>query len=97
MKPTAILINTARGEVVDQVALESALRERRIFGAGLDVCVPEPLPTSSPLLQLDNCLVLPHIGSATVSARNAMAVRAAQNVVAGLQSHPLPFPVKPKP
>ncbi len=97
MKPTAILINTARGEVVDQVALESALRERRIFGAGLDVCVPEPLPTSSPLLQLDNCLVLPHIGSATVSARNAMAVRAAQNVVAGLQSDPLPFPVKPKP
>ena len=96
MKPTAILINTARGEVVDQMALEAALRERRIFGAGLDVCVPEPLPPSSPLLQLENCLVLPHIGSATVSARNAMAVRAAQNLIAGLRSDPLPFPVNLK-
>jgi glyoxylate reductase len=97
MKSTAVLINTARGEIVDQPALETALRERRIFAAGLDVCVPEPLPPSSPLLQLDNCLVIPHIGSATVSARNAMALRAAQNLLAGIQGDPLPFPVPANP
>ncbi|MFO1062436.1 MAG: D-glycerate dehydrogenase [Pirellulales bacterium] len=93
MKPTAVLVNTARGEVVDQQALEHALRTKMIFAAGLDVCDPEPLPSDSPLRELDNCLVLPHIGSATVSARNAMAERAARNVLAGIRRQPLPFPV----
>lgn len=93
MKPTSVLINTARGEVVDQVALEKTLREGRIFAAGLDVCTPEPLPLDSPLLQLENCLILPHIGSATVDTRNAMAERAANNLLAGIQGQTLPFPV----
>ena len=69
MKSTAVLVNTARGEVVDQDALHEALREGEIFAAGLDVTTPEPLPTDSPLLDLPNCVILPHIGSATVHAR----------------------------
>lgn len=93
MKRSAVLVNTARGEVIDQVALERTLRERRIFAAGLDVCDPEPLPSDSPLRDLDNCLVLPHIGSATITARNAMAERSARNLVAGIQGQPLPYPV----
>ncbi|MEZ6135433.1 MAG: D-glycerate dehydrogenase [Pirellulaceae bacterium] len=93
MKSTAVLVNTARGEIVDQSALEIALREGQIFAAGLDVCVPEPLLAESPLRKLDNCFILPHIGSATVVARNAMATRAAQNIVAGLRGDKLPFPV----
>lgn len=93
MRPTTVLINTARGDVVDQEALVEALRQKQIFGAGLDVCTPEPLPTDSPLLELENCLVLPHIGSATVAARDAMARRAAQNLLAGLAGEPLPYAV----
>lgn len=93
MKSDAVLINTARGEIVDQDALAEALRSRKIFAAGLDVCTPEPLPLDNPLYKLDNCLILPHIGSATTQARNAMALRAAQNVLAGVQGNPLPYPV----
>jgi lactate dehydrogenase-like 2-hydroxyacid dehydrogenase len=93
MKRTAILINTARGEVLDQVALYEALRGQRIFAAGLDVCEPEPLPTDSPLRELANCLVVPHIGSATITARNAMAERSARNLVAGVIGQLLPYPV----
>ncbi len=93
MKPTAVLINTARGEVIDQNALYDALRTGKLFAAGLDVCEPEPLPADSPLRQLNNCLVVPHIGSATFTARNAMAERSAQNLIAGILSKPLPYPV----
>jgi lactate dehydrogenase-like 2-hydroxyacid dehydrogenase len=93
MKRTAVLINTARGEIIDQHALVQALQTRKIFAAGLDVCTPEPLPLDHPLHQLPNCLLLPHIGSATTQARDAMAERAARNVVAGLLGQPLPFPV----
>ena len=93
MKPTSVLVNTARGEIIDQDALCTALRNGNLFAAGLDVCDPEPLPVDSPLLQLPNCLVLPHIGSATVSARGAMADRAAANLIAGIQGRPLPFAV----
>jgi lactate dehydrogenase-like 2-hydroxyacid dehydrogenase len=93
MKQTAIVVNTARGEVLDQVALYEALRMRRIFAAGLDVCEPEPLPADSPLRELPNCLIVPHIGSATITARNAMAERSARNLVAGVLGEPLPFPV----
>lgn len=94
MKPTSILINTSRGEVVDQQALVDALRRRQLFGAGLDVCTPEPIPAGHPLLALNNCVLLPHIGSATSAARNAMAERAAQNIVAGIRQDPLPYPVQ---
>lgn len=93
MKPSSVLINTSRGEVVDQDALIRALSKKQIFGAGLDVCTPEPLPVDSPLHKLDNCLVLPHIGSATIAARNSMSERAAANILAGLNSQPLPYPV----
>ncbi len=94
MKPTAVLINTARGEVLDQVALYEALRAGRIFGAGLDVCEPEPLPADSPLRELANCTIVPHIGSATVTARNAMADRSARNLIAGIRGEALPYPVQ---
>ncbi len=94
MKPTAVLVNSARGEVIDQDALISALREKKLFAAGLDVCDPEPLPTNHTLLTLPNCIVLPHIGSATVSARNAMSERAARNIIAGLERSELPYAVR---
>ncbi len=93
MKPTAVLVNTARGEVVDQEALVNALKNGKIFGAGLDVCTPEPIPLDHPLLNLPNCILLPHIGSATTQARNAMATRAAENILAGLSGRALPYPV----
>lgn len=95
MKPTGILINTARGAVVDQAALAEALRERRIAGAGLDVFEAEPLPADDPLLLLDNVFLLPHIGSASVATRTKMAVLAAENLVAGLRGGPLPHAVNP--
>jgi phosphoglycerate dehydrogenase-like enzyme len=85
MKRTATLINTARGDVVDQAALIEALREGVIAYAGLDVTTPEPLPADSPLLDLPNATVLPHIGSASFSAREKMATMAAENLLAGLR------------
>ncbi|MFK7735569.1 MAG: 2-hydroxyacid dehydrogenase [Pirellulaceae bacterium] len=93
MKKTCVLVNTARGDIVDQDALVDALRDGQIFAAGLDVCTPEPLPVDHPLFTLTNCVLLPHIGSATFRARAAMAERAAKNILAGLQSAPLPYPV----
>ena len=96
MKRTATLINTARGEVVDQVALTEALRQQTIAFAGLDVTTPEPLPATDPLLALPNVVVLPHIGSASISAREKMASRAAINLVAGLKGEMLPYCVNPE-
>lgn len=96
MKRTAVLINTARGEVVDQEALVAALREGAIAYAGLDVTTPEPLPADSPLLALPNVTVLPHIGSASVSARERMATMAAENLLAGLRGERLPHCVNPE-
>lgn len=95
MKPTAILINTTRGGVVDQDALYRALRTGVIAAAGLDVTTPEPLPTDHPLLALRNCVVLPHIGSATIATRTHMAQMAAENLIAGVRGAPLPNPVRP--
>ncbi len=89
MKPTAVLVNTARGEIVDQDALVTALRDRTIFAAGLDVTTPEPLPRSHPLVALPNAIILPHIGSATDTARHEMAEIAVDNLLAGLDDHPL--------
>jgi glyoxylate reductase len=93
MKPTAIFINTSRGPVVDQKALYEALKYKHIAAAGLDVYEVEPLPLDDPLLTLDNAVLLPHIGSASVATRTKMAILAAENLVAGLQGKPLPHPV----
>ena len=93
MKPTAILVNIARGPVVDSNALYEALKTGEIAGAALDVTDPEPLPTDDPLLTLDNLLVCPHVGSATVQTRTRMATMAAENLLAGLKGEPLPYSV----
>lgn len=90
MKPTAILINTARGGMIDQDALYNALRNGTIRAAGLDVTDPEPLPSDHPLLQLPNALIIPHIGSASIETRTKMSVMAAENLLAGLNGTPLP-------
>ena len=89
MKPTAILVNTARGPVVDSKALYVALKEGRIWAAALDVTDPEPIPAGDPLLTLDNLVVTPHIGSASVGSRKAMAMLAARNLLAGLKGERL--------
>ncbi|HSL30708.1 MAG TPA: D-glycerate dehydrogenase [Anaerolineales bacterium] len=96
MKPNAVLINTARGPVVDPDALYEALREKRIFGAGLDVTDPEPLPMDSPLLSLDNLVIAPHLGSASKTSREQMSWMAAQNLIAGLKGERLPNCVNPE-
>jgi glyoxylate reductase len=90
MKPTAVLVNTARGAIVDQDALAQALHDGTIAGAALDVTDPEPLPPDHPLLDAPNLLVLPHIGSATHTARERMADVAVENLLAGLAGRPLP-------
>jgi glyoxylate reductase len=90
MKPTALLVNTARGGVVDQDALARALHEGSIAGAAIDVTDPEPLPPDHPLLDAPNLLVLPHIGSATHRTREGMADLAVDNLLAGLAGRPLP-------
>lgn len=92
MKPTATLVNVARGPIVDTDALVMALTEGWIMAAGLDVTDPEPLPSDHPLVSLPNCTVVPHLGSATHTARVAMAELAAANLVAGLRGEPLPAP-----
>ena len=96
MKPTAILINTARGQVVDQEALVLALREGRLAAAGLDVFQVEPLPRDDPLLSLDNVVLLPHLGSASIVTRTRMAMMAAENLVAGLRGERPPYLVNPE-
>jgi glyoxylate reductase len=95
MKPTAILVNTARGPIVDQDALAEALREGRLAGAGLDVTDPEPLPPDHALYDTPNLVVVPHIGSATTTARAAMADRAVDNLLAALDGQPMPYAVQP--
>jgi glyoxylate reductase len=96
MKPNAVLVNTARGPIVDMNALYNALKEKRIFGAGLDVTEPEPLPKDHPLLTLDNVIVVPHIASASKATRDQMAWMAAQNLIAGLKGERLPNCVNPQ-
>jgi len=96
MKPTSILINTARGPIVDQKALHDALKTHRIFAAGLDVTDPEPLPGDSPLLELDNLVLCPHIASASWAARARMSLLAAENLIAGLKGERLPHCVNPE-
>ncbi len=96
MKNSAILVNTARGGVVDQAALFAALQEGKIAGAALDVTDPEPLPMSDPLLTLPNCVIAPHIGSASIATRTKMAEMAAANLLAGLKGEMPPHPVNPE-
>ena len=96
MKSTAVLVNTSRGPVVDHGALDAALRHGTIFGAGLDVTEPEPLPVDHPLLRLPNCVVLPHIASASRTTRGKMAGMAAANLLAGLRGERLPTPINPE-
>lgn len=96
MKPTAVLVNTSRGPVVDSMALVDALRDGTIAAAALDVTDPEPLPADHPLVLLDNCLVVPHIASASRATRGKMASMAAANLLAGLRGERLPTPVNPE-
>jgi len=96
MKPSAILINAARGPVVNTSALLRALKNGQIRAAGLDVTDPEPLPPDHPLFELDNCLITPHIGSATIQTRKTMALMAIENLKAGLMGTQLPFCVNPE-
>jgi glyoxylate reductase len=96
MKNTAILINTSRGQVVDQEALYEALVAGEIAGAGLDVTDPEPVHPDDPLLTLDNCIIVPHIASASVATRTLMATMAAENLIAGLQGRMPRNPVNPE-
>ena len=93
MRRTAVLVNTSRGPIVDSVALAVALADGTIGGAGLDVTDPEPIDPDDPLLRLSNCLIVPHIASATTATRARMATMAAANLLAGVRGEPLPTPV----
>jgi glyoxylate reductase len=93
MKPSAVLINTARGPIVDHQALYDALKNGRIAYAALDVTDPEPLPPDDKLLSLPNIIILPHIASATGATRTKMCMMAIENLVAGLKGEKLPYPV----
>ncbi|XP_050298790.1 glyoxylate reductase/hydroxypyruvate reductase [Anthonomus grandis grandis] len=90
MKKTAVFVNTSRGAIVDQEALVKALKNKTIWGAGLDVMTPEPLPVDHALFKLKNCVILPHIGSACTGTRNSMAILTAKNILAALQNQPMP-------
>lgn len=96
MKKTAVLVNSARGPLVDQTALYEALRSGEIFAAGLDVTDPEPPSMDDPLLTLPNVVIAPHIASATIETRNKMAATCAANLIAGVTSQELPAWVNPE-
>lgn len=96
MKKSAVLINTARGPLVDTKALTAALKAGTIFAAGLDVTDPEPMPADDPLLRLPNVVVAPHIASATVRTRDQMAEICARNLIAGVRGEALPAWVNPE-
>ncbi|XP_034834376.1 glyoxylate reductase/hydroxypyruvate reductase-like [Maniola hyperantus] len=93
MKNTAVLVNIGRGGLIDQKALYDALKDGQIFAAGLDVTTPEPIPKDDPLVSLPNCFIVPHLGSATVETRNAMACIAANNVLLSIEGKPMLNPV----
>jgi glyoxylate reductase len=95
MKPTAILVNTARGPIIDQAALAAALKSGQIAGAALDVTDPEPLPADDPLLAAPNLIVAPHIGSATHEAREQMTQLSVANLLAALNGDPMPHQINP--
>ena len=94
MKSGSILINTARGGIVDELALAEALRSGHLFAAGIDVFATEPVSMDNPLLALSNVVVAPHIGSASVATRSKMAALSVDNLLAGLRGEPIPHCVK---
>jgi glyoxylate reductase len=96
MKRTCILVNTARGPIVDNMALYDALRNKRIAYAALDVTEPEPIPADHHLLTLDNVIVVPHIASASFASRTKMGLMAADNLIAGLKGEMPPNAVNPE-
>jgi glyoxylate reductase len=96
MKTSAILINAARGQLIETNALVVALKEKKIAGVALDVTDPEPLPPTHPLFRFPNCLIVPHIGSATQHTRRLMAELACKNLLAGLRGEKLPHCVNPE-
>jgi glyoxylate reductase len=96
MKTSSIFINTARGSIHNEEDLIEALQKGTIWGAGLDVSNPEPMRMDNPLLTMPNAAILPHIGSATLETRNAMADMAAENIIAGLKGQRIPYPVNPE-
>ncbi|XP_011880804.1 PREDICTED: glyoxylate reductase/hydroxypyruvate reductase-like isoform X2 [Vollenhovia emeryi] len=93
MKKTAVFVNVARGQIVNTDSLVRALRDKKIFAAGLDVTDPEPLPPGHELLKLPNVAIVPHVGSATIKTRNDMSTIAAQNILNGLEGKPLVHPL----
>jgi glyoxylate reductase len=96
MKTGSILINTARGQVVDSASLYQALHTRKLAYAALDVSDPEPLPLDSPLYTLDNLVIVPHIGSGSIQSRDKMSVMSAENLLAGVRGEKLPNCVNPQ-
>jgi glyoxylate reductase len=96
MKPSVILINTSRGPIVDSDALIWALQSKKIAGAGLDVFDPEPIPSDSPLLKMENVVITPHIASASIQTRQQMAEIAINNLIAGLKNEELLYCVNPQ-
>jgi glyoxylate reductase len=96
MKSSAILINTARGAVVDSEALVEALKSGQIYAAALDVFDPEPIPTDSPLLEMDNVIITPHIASGSIQTRARMAEIAVDNLIAALSGERLPYCANPQ-
>lgn len=96
MKKTGLFINTSRGEVHNETDLIHALQTKEIWGAGLDVTNPEPMGTDNPLLFMENVSVTPHIGSATIEARNRMSLYAAQNVIACFKGEEIPYLLNPQ-
>ena len=96
MKPTAVLVNAARGPVIDPKALYRALKDKEIGAAALDVTEPEPIPMDDPLLTLDNCVIVPHIASASVATRRRMSTMAAENLINGLKGQRMANCVNPE-
>ncbi|MDH4248003.1 MAG: D-glycerate dehydrogenase [Deltaproteobacteria bacterium] len=96
MKPSALLINAARGAIVDPKALYDTLAAKRIAGAALDVTVPEPIKPEDPLLTLDNILITPHIGTSTWEARRLMTDMAVRNLIQGLNGETMPALANPE-
>ena len=95
MKSSGIFINTARGGIHNEIDLIDALNNKTILGAGLDVTNPEPMKVDNPLLEMENVCVLPHIGSATVEARNEMSRMAAENIIQYFKNNTVPNIVNP--
>jgi len=96
MKPASIFINAARGGIHNEQDLIDALKNGTIWGAGLDVTNPEPMKADNPLLEMENVCILPHIGSATIEARNEMSRMAAENIVSYYKNNTVPHIVNPE-